>query len=136
MSNKIEDLQPDVADKCRALVEAAELAGIPIRVTHTLRSLDEQMHLYAKGRSVPGAIVTKAKPGFSWHNFGRAFDVCFAKGPDPYVGPWDQLGFLGEEVGLVWGGRFKSFKDRPHFEDHGGTTLAALRAEAGIENLA
>lgn len=29
---------------------------------------------------------------------------------------WDQLGPLGESVGLTWGGRWHSFVDVGHFE--------------------
>lgn len=134
MSSRLEDLDPDVRVKAETLVTAAAAAGFAIRITHTLRTWDEQAHLYAKGRTMPGAVVTNAKPGYSWHNFGRAFDVCFA-GPKPYVGPWEKLGLLGESIGLEWGGRFRSFKDMPHFQDTGGITLAQARTQHE-ENLA
>lgn len=143
MSNRLEDLQPDVREKAVALIEAASAAGMPIRITHTLRSLDEQAHLYAQGRTLPGAVVTKARPGWSWHNFGRAFDICFA-GKKPYPPKndprWLKVGQAGEALGLNWGGpngkgdRFTF--DRPHFEDRGGQTLAQMRVAAGIEKLA
>jgi len=127
MSARLEDLDPDVRAKAEALVELAREAGCPIRVTHTLRTWDEQAHLYAKGRTLPGTKVTNAPPGYSWHNFKRAFDVCFV-GPTPYEGPWEKLGPLGESVGLEWGGRWKKFTDRPHFQDTGGISLAQARA--------
>jgi peptidoglycan L-alanyl-D-glutamate endopeptidase CwlK len=74
------------------------------------------------------AIVTKARPGSSAHNFGYGFDICF-RGADPYLHAyevenggasdprWEQAGELMESVGLAWGGRWKSIKDRPHAEE-------------------
>jgi len=119
MSARIEDLEPVTQEKCNAFIVGAEGMGVPVRVTQTLRTMDQQGKLWAQGRTLPGPIVTKAKPGQSAHNFGMAFDICFA-GKVPYPPEsdprWEQLGKLGESLGLAWGGRFKKFKDRPHFE--------------------
>ena len=40
----------------------------------SFRSPDEQAKLYAQGRTEPGVIVTYAKPGLSFHNYGIASD--------------------------------------------------------------
>jgi hypothetical protein len=49
-----------------------------------MRSFAEQDALYAQGRTKPGKIVTKARGGFSNHNFGVAFDIgVFKGGSDP-----------------------------------------------------
>ena len=132
MSSKVEDLEPVTREMCRAFLAECEARMLPpIRVTHTLRSMDEQMHLYAKGRMKTSngwlvvdskAIVTKARPGESPHNFGAAFDICIA-GADPYPDDdklWESYGRVGESCGLSWGGplgegdRFRW--DKPHFE--------------------
>lgn len=123
MSARIEDLEPATRALCEKFLIAVAGMGHAIRVTHTLRTMDEQAKLYAQGRTLPGPIVTKAKPGQSPHNYGMAFDICFA-GKQPYPPEddprWLTLGQLGEELGLSWGGpngkgdRFTS--DRPHFE--------------------
>jgi peptidoglycan L-alanyl-D-glutamate endopeptidase CwlK len=34
---------------------------------------------------------------------------------------WQQIGNIGESVGLAWGGRFKTFPDKPHFQKSGIT---------------
>ena len=128
MSQRLEDLEPATAAMCRAfLAECEERMLPPLRVTHTLRTMDEQMHLYAKGRIRtasgwevvdPKAVVTKAAPGQSPHNYGAAFDVAF-RSHDPYPQDerlWEAVGLVGEMVGLAWGGRWKGFTDRPHFE--------------------
>jgi peptidoglycan LD-endopeptidase CwlK len=131
MSRALTDLESPVKALAERLVAEAWIRlKVRVIVTHTLREYAEQAHLYAKGRTEPGPIVTKAKPGYSWHNFGLAFDVAFLteEGRITWTGPWDKLGAIGEELGLVWGGNFKTFQDRPHFEYHpAGETLATLR---------
>ena len=129
MSRKLSDLEPDTAAKCSELLVAAARLGIKLTVTQTLRSYAEQDTLYAQGRTTEGLIVTQAKGGESWHNFGRAFDVAFGtdKGGVVWEGPWEQVGALGESLGLSWGGRWHKHADRPHFENAGGLTLAEQR---------
>lgn len=105
---------------CEEFLARCEKAGLQIIVTHTLRSMEEQAHLYAKGRELPGPIVTNAPPGSSPHNFGAAFDIAqggpgplYPKEDDPF---WEQVHAIGDQVGLKWGGTFHSIMDRPHFE--------------------
>ena len=138
MSDKLSELEDDVREMAEHFLASAARAGLLLRVTHTRRTWPEQAALYAQGRSLPGPTVTAAPPGYSWHNFGRAFDVCQAHG-EPYPEEdsfWDSVGQIGENCGLEWGGRWKH-PDRPHFEHHGGLTLAQARGkhEAGT-NLA
>ena len=137
MSNRIDDLVPEVATLCRAHLAACAREGILLRVTHTLRTYTEQDALFAQGRTAPGARVTAAPGGWSWHNFGRAYDVCQASA-DPYPADeafWDKVGNLGESSGLEWGGRWKH-PDRPHFQDTSGMTLAVARSQRERELLA
>jgi peptidoglycan LD-endopeptidase CwlK len=132
VSDRIEDLDPDMQDMALALLSEAQKQQIVLKITHTRRTWGEQADLYALGRTKPGQIVTAAPPGYSWHNFGRAFDVAIVSYPGDatpknlYDGNWETVGDIGESVGLEWGGRWKH-PDRPHFEHHGGTTLALLR---------
>ena len=73
------------------------------------RTMEEQAALYAKGRTSKGKIVTKARPGESFHNHGLAFDWAplkrTAKNADLWVANWDdETAFrLGEHVGLSFG---------------------------------
>jgi hypothetical protein len=70
------------------------------------RTMEEQAKLYAKGRTSGGRIVTKAKPGQSFHNYGLAFDwvplKASAKNKDLYTADWDnETAYrLGEHVGV------------------------------------
>lgn len=125
-SRRLEDLHALVTDKAQQLIALAHAKGIELLVTSTLRTFEEQAELFALGRTKPGKKVTNAKPGESWHNFGLAFDVVpLINGKAVWNSPfWDHIGALGKQVDLAWGGDFKSFKDRPHFEFHPHVTLA------------
>ena len=135
MSRSISDLHPIVQGLCRRHVNICEAEGITLLVTSTYRSIEEQDALYAIGRTKPGKIVTKARGGQSYHNFRLAYDVV------PLVGGkavwndaalWDRIGILGEKAGLEWAGRWKTFRESPHFQWTGGLTLEQLRAGAEI----
>lgn len=140
MSNRIEDLEPETRAMCNRFLVATAAQGIALRVTHTLRTDDEQNKLYAEGRTMPGNKVTNAKAGESPHNsivggLSCAFDFCFngktmaecyPKTTDPV---WERVGQIGESLGLSWGGRWKgSLVDRDHFERPG---WKGLRSPAG-----
>jgi peptidoglycan LD-endopeptidase CwlK len=47
-----------------------------VRFTYTLRTFAEQAAIYNQGRSTPGPIVTNAKAGQSFHNYGLAIDIA------------------------------------------------------------
>lgn len=116
----IATLLPEVRPFARALVQNAAAAGITIKIISGLRTYEEQNQLYAQGRTVvpPDNRVTNARGGFSNHNFGIAFDVGVFEGRD-YLGEspkYAAVGVLGQELGLDWGGNWKTFKDMPHFQ--------------------
>ena len=73
---KLELLKPKVQELAEKLISECKNLGRQIIVTQTLRTIEEQDALYAQGRTRPGNIVTKAKGGYSLHNFGVAFDIC------------------------------------------------------------
>ena len=97
------------------------------------RTMEEQSALYQKGRTDGSKkIVTKARPGESYHNYGLAFDWVplkrTAKNADLWVANWDdETAFrLGEHVGLSFGlvgiswetghlqsSKYKSWRDIP-----------------------
>lgn len=124
-------LEPKFRKKVEKLLSNAKKEGIELRVTSAHRDCAEQNELYAQGRTKPGKIVTNAICGKSAHNYRRSVDVVeFKDGKPLWENPrWEYIGQLGESVGLEWGGRWKSFKDRPHFQDLGGKTVAQLYRE-------
>lgn len=131
---RLSQLHPILAIRARCMVELCAYAGIAVLVTQGLRTWEEQDALYAKGRTVPplGKIVTKAKGGYSYHNFGLAFDIvvldAVGKADWNTAHPsWQRAAELGKSLGLEWGGDWKTFKDVPHFQYIDGLTTAECR---------
>ena len=118
-AKNIATLKPEVQPLARKLIETAVEQGIIAKVISGHRSYEEQNELYAQGRSKPGQIVTKAKGGQSWHNFGMAFDIGIFGSDGAYFGESEAYavcGAIGEALGLEWGGSWASFQDEPHFQ--------------------
>lgn len=104
--------------------------GIHPYVVQTLRTFDESNYLYSLGRtkvnpdgkssSNPmGNIVTNARAGQSYHNYGLALDFCiFDDGKQKWVvdNNWMIVVECFKRKGFAWGGDFSSFKDNPHLE--------------------
>lgn len=110
-------LLPLVERQANKMVEDMNFLGLPVRITQGYRSIAEQNKLYAQGRTTPGAIVTNAKGGESYHNYGVAVDFVFRKeGYDVPESYWKTLATVGKKYGFLWGGDWPRFKDRPHFE--------------------
>ena len=129
----IKTLRPEVQVLARELIETAVAQGISVKVIGGSRTYAEQNELYAQGRTKPGKVVTKARGGQSWHNFGMAFDIgIFSTDGKKYYGEsaaYKEVGMIGESLGLEWGGHWE-FVDEPHFQyNPQGHSLAAVRAK-------
>lgn len=114
----IATLVSEVQPYARALVHKAASVGIEIRVISGLRTYAEQDALYAQGRTASGEKVTNAKGGESNHNFGIAFDIGIFEGA-AYLDEspkYKTVGMLGVDLGLEWGGNWKTIHDQPHFQ--------------------
>ena len=121
------------------------------RFAYTLRTFAEQDALYAQGRTklfdANGrklGVVTKAKGGQSIHNFGLALDIVLLKdtnGDGTFDSAswedtidfdkdgradWMEIVSILKKNGWIWGGDWKSFKDKPHFEKTFGHTWRTL----------
>ena len=108
----------EVQPYARALIAKAAANGITIKVISGLRTYDEQNDLYAHGRTKPGHIVSNARGGYSNHNFGIAFDIGVFEG-SKYLDEspkYKAVGALGTDLGLEWGGNWKTIQDEPHFQ--------------------
>lgn len=130
---------PSAQGHFRAFVaEAQALAakkGLEYKAICGLRSWEEQERLYAQGRTTPGKIVTKARPGSSMHNFGLAIDMGVFK-DGKYLDETDhktadafhnEAAKLAPKHNLRWGGTFSTIYDAPHYELEVPFTLAQLR---------
>jgi peptidoglycan L-alanyl-D-glutamate endopeptidase CwlK len=106
----------------RALLEL----GFPMVLTDGVRTTEQQQALYAVGRTKPGQIVTqadgvrvKSNHQIKEDGFGWAADNCFLVQGHPSWNddlPWEAYGACAEAVGLRWGGRWTTMRDRPHLE--------------------
>jgi peptidoglycan LD-endopeptidase CwlK len=126
----------------------AALKGRAIcRFAYTLRTLKEQADIYAQGRTRPGGIVTWAKPGMSWHNYGLAIDIVLLKDTNgdgtfetaswetnvDFDGDgkadWMEVVAIFEKYGWEWGGRWPKGKtDAPHFQKTFGKKIQQMLA--------
>ena len=125
----ITQCHPKLQKLADELVTACERKGVPIKIGECFRTVAEQDALYAKGRTVPGNIVTRAKGSSysSMHQWGVAFDFFRNDGKSAYEnsdGFFQKVGQIGVALGLEWGGNWVSIKDMPHFQlpDWGSTT--------------
>lgn len=129
-SRDINDLIPQVRDKCNQFVAECKKQGIDVLITSTLRDNESQNALYAQGRTTKGSIVTNAKAGESFHNYGCAFDfVPLVNGKAVWsdLKLFERCGVIAESVGLEWAGRWKSFKELAHCQYTGGLTIKDLK---------
>ena len=113
-------LVPKAQVAARKFLAAVIDAGIDAKIISGNRTWAEQDALFAKRPQ-----VTKARGGFSNHNFGIAIDITIFKGSaDPeqaktpvFESPlYKVIGALGTDLGLEWGGNWTSIVDEPHFQ--------------------
>jgi peptidoglycan L-alanyl-D-glutamate endopeptidase CwlK len=128
----IATLVPDAQEAARKWLAACLAAGFRVRIIDGSRTWADQDALYAKGRTAPGAIVTNARGGQSWHNFGLAWDFgifgpageYFDEHPD-YLACAKIAAAHGLESGAFWTG---SLVDQPHVQlNPQRLTLAQMR---------
>jgi len=119
-NSKIAGLDASMQDKAFGLLYYTWLySGQMTKLTAGRRTFREQFDLYQIGR-LPGddrPAVTQTIFG-SKHLKGLAFDFDFV-GFSPDDVPqwaWDMAGWIGQQLGLRWGGRWQVLKDFRHFE--------------------
>ena len=145
---KIQLLHPRLREEATEIYDEIcnALTGKAIcRFVFTLRTFAEQDALYAQGRTKPGSIVTNAKGGTSYHNYGLAIDIVLlvdknkdgtfetaawdTKGDYDNDGKsdWQEVVTIFKQFGWEWGGDWK-FVDAPHFQKTLGKSVRELRA--------
>ena len=134
----IQTLHPLMKAKAREFINKADEEGLKLRISSSggYRSFDKQNELYAKGRTTSGGKVTNAKAGQSYHNYGLAIDVVEVSPMYGYKKGYPSSARIGKSLGLEWGGDWKSFVDKPHFQLNKGTTsqLLALKNSGKVDN--
>lgn len=146
---RAQQLHPAVRDEVVTLIDLAETklaSNIAVRIVQGLRTIAEQNALYAQGRTTKGNIVTNAKGGSSYHNYGLAIDFAILidkDGNGTYdelswdikkdndkdgVADWLEVVKVFEAAGWEWGGRWSSIKDYPHVQKTFGQKWQTLMA--------
>lgn len=115
---------PELKWRVRNLIDALAHEGLDVLLTQGVRTVAQQQALFAQGRFKPGKIVTNCDGLIKVSNhqpkadgYGYAVDVAWrVKGVITWEGPWLRLGQLARAHGLIWGGDWVSWQDRPHLE--------------------
>ncbi|WML57834.1 M15 family metallopeptidase [Neobacillus sp. PS2-9] len=133
------ELHPIVKERSDQLIQKSARKRIRVVITDGFRSAEDQDRLYEQGRSTEGTIVTYAKGGESYHNFGLAIDFAL-KDPSGNViwdmnydgnkngkADWTEVVVMAKALGFDWGGDWAQFKDYPHLQMDFGLTVADLQ---------
>lgn len=131
----IATLLPAVQKMARQLLKAAPPNT---KILSGTRSYAEQDALFSQR-----PVVTRARGGQSWHNFGTAVDIGLFDSKGKYLtgatrteekAYADAAKQIKAAVpGIAWGGDWKGFVDTPHYYFNTGLTIAQTRQkfEAG-----
>jgi peptidoglycan L-alanyl-D-glutamate endopeptidase CwlK len=103
------------------------------RVISGTRTYAEQNALYRQGRyGNPGKLVTKARGGQSNHNFGIAWDLGVFTAKGGYLTDrqtYEDAAVFAKAEQIEWGGDWRTFVDRPHYQLKLNVTLAQVRSQ-------
>jgi len=132
-------LNDRVETSMNRLVDEAGKIGIRVVITADYRSADEQNRLYEQGRTTEGNIVTNARAGESYHNYGLAIDFALLDidgtviwdmnydGNGNGKKDWNEVVEIAKSLGYEWGGDWKNFKDYPHLQMDFGLSIEDLQ---------
>jgi peptidoglycan LD-endopeptidase CwlK len=139
-SRSLDDLDPRVKALAQQLISRCSAQNIDLLVTSTYRDSGAQMKLWQQGRTSPGAIVTNARPGESFHNYKMALDFCpLENGKCAWndSAAFFKVGTIAEDLGMEWAGRWEgSLRELAHVQFTGGLTLADLQLGKTLDDVA
>ena len=105
-------LHPSIRKDAINLLNSLEEEGLNVVMTDGLRTTAEQ-------NAIPSAN-TRVKGGYSFHNYGLAFDIYFEnatnRGARFDLSMTERVAQIAADHGFSWGGDWRTFKDLPHFE--------------------
>lgn len=134
-------------------IEASFPMTVAVRIVQGLRTFAEQDAIYAQGRTKQGPVVTNARGGMSFHNYGVAIDFVllydkdgngifealswdtnydFDKDGQP---DWQKVVGAFKAKGWDWGGDWHSLKDNPHLQKTFGLSISAMLARYNAKQL-
>jgi peptidoglycan L-alanyl-D-glutamate endopeptidase CwlK len=118
-----------------------------LRYAHTTRTFAEQTELYSYGRTNKSKkVVTWAKAGDSYHNYGLAIDIVLLVDTNndgkfetaswdtlkdfdgDLVSDWMEVVKVFKKYGWEWGGDWKGKVDKPHFQKTLGYSISKLKS--------
>jgi len=120
MAANLDGLVDELRDSARELDAAVWQSGLQGYFSSTRRSTAEQTRLYRAYLSGRSAFPV-AKPGFSAHEYGEAFDYV--------VSPSEYQTNVGQ-TWVSWGGEWGGAADVVHFELPGASARATARGQA------
>lgn len=124
MITDVNALHPYFRDKVLRLIALCKEKGIELAFVETYRTHAKQAEYKGMGKK-----YTRSGAGKSKHQYGFAVDVV------PIVNDtacwhdkalWKRVGVVGEQLGLRWGGRWRTPYDPGHFEWTGGLSSKDL----------
>lgn len=119
----LDGLDATTSKKFSKLYADALNMGILLLYYSGYRGLEKQNELYQKYLRGEGGIA--AKPGYSWHNYGRAVDLVPIKESGEYdwnSGLYPAVNILAKRSDMKWMG----WDDSPHFTDSRGNTIGQM----------
>ena len=132
-------LYPPFRSKLLAGLAEARKAEIPLQLFETIRTRERQSILYAQGRTAPGRIITRARAGRSYHQYGLAADLVMwidGKWSWAETDLYRKAGPIFERYGLTWLGR--TSRDLVHYQlkiDLSLNDLEAIYKKSGFEGV-
>ncbi len=139
---KFDELHPILQNKAKKLIRLGkEKCNLEINIYSGFRSFAAQEAIYAQGRTAPGKVISNARGGESFHNYGLGFDFAILK-PGSKEIEWnsradvdndqkpdyEEIGKLGEDLGMEWGARFTNMKgDWGHLQMSFGFSIKDLQ---------
>lgn len=123
-----EELHPAVEEGKDLLLDRAAKRDIDVVITEDIRSVREQDELYEQGRVAEGEIVTRARGGESYHNYGLAIDFALRDEEGEIIwdtaydgngngeADWLEVADIAKSLGFEWGGDWEDFPDYPHLQ--------------------
>lgn len=128
---RIGKVHPVIKQGAEEIIRRAYKDGLYVLFSDGYRSHAEQNKLYEQGRTKSGKIVTNARGGQSYHNYGLALDM-FITNKEGTTASWNvsdlsKAAKIAKSLGFEWGGDWKTFKDYPHIQMTGGLSIADLQ---------
>lgn len=117
----LDHLNVDFADRLTKFFKFLAEKGFNFEIVQGLRTASQQLAIYRQGRDTPGKIITKAKPGQSYHEYGFAVDVypfINNKRNDTSDKAWDHFRALATYCGQFNINSGSKWDDWYHLEDN------------------